>query len=203
MAVAEDGTQFILDQRNQVIRRIDADGIITTVAGTLKQPGFAGDGASPVSAQFNFPTGSNPPPGGGLALDAAGNLYVSDTLNHRIRKIDFEADTITTIAGTGAPGYAGDGGPATEAELDNPRKLSMGPDGRLYVGDEYNHRIRAIDLRTGIIETVAGNGEKGYAGDGGPATETALNQPSGVSFDAAGNMYVIDTDNHRIRRIAR
>jgi len=202
MVIANDGTQYILDQRNQAIRKIDTDGVISTPIGTPMTAGFAGDNGPPNEARFSFPTGSNPPPGGGLALDDDGNLYISDTLNHRIRKVDFEANLITTIAGTGEAGYGGDSGPADEALLNGPRKLTIGPDGRLYVGDEHNHRIRAIDLDSGIIRTVAGNGEQGYSGDGEAATDASLDSPAGVAFDEAGHMYVIDTFNSRVRRVA-
>jgi sugar lactone lactonase YvrE len=201
LVLARDGAQFVLDQRNQVIRKIDADGDLQTVAGTPMKPGFSGDGGAPLDAQFSFPTGSNPPPAGGLALDDAGNLYVSDTANHRIRKIDFEANEMSTVAGTGEAAYSGDGGPATEAALSNPRTLAIGPDGRLYVADENNHRIRAIDLETGIIDTVVGNGERGFSGDGGPATEASLDRPAGFAFDSQGALYVVDTYNSRIRRV--
>jgi sugar lactone lactonase YvrE len=201
LVIGPDGTQFVLDQRNQAIRRIASDGTIETVAGTPTKPGFSGDGGLPTAAQFDFPTGANPPPSGGLALDSAGNLYVADTLNHRIRKVDFEQQQITTIAGTGEAAFSGDGGPAMEAALDNPRTLAVGPDGRLYVADELNHRIRAIDLDQGTIETVVGTGEAAFSGDGGPATEAALNRPSGLAFDSHGALYVVDTFNTRIRRV--
>jgi len=201
LAIAPNGTQYVLDQRNQVIREIDADGVISTVAGTPTKPGYSGDGGEPLRAQFSFPTGSNPPPAGGLALDADGNLYVSDSNTHRIRKIDFQTNEITTIAGTGEPGYSGDGGPATEAALDNPRTLALGPDGRLYIADERNNRIRAIDLDSGVIETVAGNGEGKFSGDGGLATEASLDRPAGVAFDSNGALFIADTYNSRIRRV--
>ena len=201
LIVREDGTQYILDQRNQVIRKIDPDGIIDTLAGTPMMPGFEGDGGAASTCKFNMPAGSNPPPGGGLALDDRGNLYVSDTLNHRIRKIDLANDTIETIAGTGEAGFSGDGEEATSAQLNFPRKLTIGPDGRLYVGDQNNNRIRAIDLDSQVIETVAGTGEQGYSGDGGPAVEAELDRPVGVSFDGDGAMYVLDTFNSRIRRV--
>jgi sugar lactone lactonase YvrE len=201
LAITHDGTQYILDQRNQVIREISADGVIRTVAGTPAKPGFSGDGGLPTAAQFSFPTGSNPPPAGGLALDASGNLYVADGSNHRIRKIDFENAEITTLAGTGEAGYSGDGGPANEAALNNPRTLAVGPDGRLYVADEHNHRIRAIDLEVGTITTVAGTGDESFSGDGGPATEAALNRPAGIAFDSHGALYIADTYNSRIRRV--
>lgn len=200
LIVGEDGSQYILDQRNQVVRRV-VDGIIGTFAGTPKEIGFEGDGGPAIDAKFSFPAGPNPQPGGGLALDHDGNLYVSDTVNHRIRKIDAEDGTIETIAGTGDAGFSGDGGPATDAKLNFPRKLTFGPDGRLYFGDQNNHRIRAIDLKKGVIRTVAGNGEEGFDGDGVPADEASLNRPTGVTFDADGAMYVIDTFNSRIRRV--
>ena len=199
--MSEDGTQYIVDQRNQIIRSIDPDGIVHTVAGTPTQAGFEGDGDKASTCKFNMPSGSNPPPGGGLALDERGHLYVSDTLNHRIRRIDLANDRIETIAGTGEKGFSGDGDEATSAQLNFPRKLTMGPDGRLYVGDQDNHRIRAIDLDSGVIETVAGNGEQGYAGDGGDAVDAELDRPVGVTFDADGAMYVLDTYNSRIRRV--
>jgi DNA-binding beta-propeller fold protein YncE len=196
-----DGGMYILDQRNQVIRKIDAAGMIWTVAGTPKMPGFSGDGGDPMLAQFNFPTGSNPQPNGTLAVDEDGKLYVADTKNHRIRVIDFEANIIDTLAGTGEAGFSGDGGPAREAQINTPRKLTMGPDGRLYFGDELNHRIRAIDLETGVITTVAGNGETGFSGDGVPPTQASLDRPVGVTFSPAGDMYILDTNNNRIRRV--
>jgi hypothetical protein len=197
---ANNGTLYLVDQRNQVIRSIDPDGIVSTIAGTPMMAGFEGDDGPASACKFSWPTGSNPPPGGGLALDGA-TLYVSDTLNHRIRAIDLESGEITTIAGTGEAGFAGDGDDALDAELHFPRKLTVGPDGRLYVADQQNHRIRAIDLESGVIDTVAGNGDEGYSGDGGPAVEASLNEPSGVTFDADGAMYVLDTFNSRIRRV--
>jgi sugar lactone lactonase YvrE len=200
LVVGEDDSLYILDQRNQVIRRVDPDGIIGTFAGTPKTAGFAGDGGPASAAQFSFPMGTNPPPGGGLAFDADGNLYLSDTLNHRIRRIAADG-TIETIAGTGEAGFSGDGGPAVDAEINFPRKLTLGPDGRLYFGDQDNHRIRAIDLESGEIETVAGSGEQGFDGDGVPPIEAALDRPAGVTFDADGAMYVLDTFNSRIRRV--
>jgi sugar lactone lactonase YvrE len=202
LAVASDGTQYLVDQRNQVIREIAPDGMISTLAGTPTMLGFDGDGGDAAMAKLHFPEGSNPRPGGGLALSEDESvLYVSDTVNHRIRAIDLEEGTIDTIAGTGDAGFSGDGGDATRAKLNFPRKLTLGPDGRLYVGDQDNDRIRAIDLDSGEIETVAGNGKRGFDGDGLLPSETSLDRPTGVSFDDDGTMYVLDTFNSRVRRV--
>jgi hypothetical protein len=195
-----DGTQYIVDQRNQIIRSIDPMGTIRTIAGKVRMAGFAGDGGPALEAQLSFPAGFNPPTGGGIALDG-GYLYIADTLNHRIRALDLENGTIETIAGTGEKGFSGDGGEAMDAQLNNPRKLTIGPDGRLYVGDQDNNRIRAINLETGKIKTVAGNGETGFSGDGVPPTEAAIDHPIGVTFDKDGAMYIMDTLNSRIRRV--
>ena len=195
-----DGGLYILDQRNQRVRKIDPDGIITTVVGT-GVAGFAGDGGSPREAQLQLPAGANPPPAGGLVFGPQGRLYIADALNHRIRRVDFDLDRIETVAGTGAADGGGDGGPALSAALNNPRDLAFGPDGRLYIADELNHRIRVLDLATGIIETVVGSGAEGFSGDGGPALSAALNRPAGLDFDPQGRLYIADTYNHRIRRV--
>jgi streptogramin lyase len=195
-----DGSLYVLDQRNQRVRRIASDGTISTVVGT-GQSGFAGDGGPPLQAQLNMPKGSNPPPGGALTVDRQGRLYISDILNNRIRRVDFDLDLIETVAGNGEAGFSGDGGPATLAALNNPRDLALGPDGRLYLADEMNHRVRAVDLDTGIITTVAGNGQGGFGGDGGQAVSAALNRPTGLEFDPQGRLYIADTYNHRIRRV--
>ncbi len=196
-----DGGLYVLDQRNQRVRKIATDGTISTVVGT-GDAGFAGDGGSPLSAQIRMPSGSNPSPAGALAFDSQGRLYISDALNHRIRRVDFQLDVIETIAGNGQAGFSGDGGQATEASFYNPRDIVFGPDNRLYVIDELNHRVRAIDLTSGTITTVAGNGVAGFTGDGGPATTSSLNRPAGLEFDAAGHLYIADTYNHRIRRVS-
>jgi hypothetical protein len=200
MVLDADGTQYILDQRNQIIRSIDPTGIIHTIAGKPRMAGFGGDGGPALEAQLSFPADSNPPTGGGLALHE-GYLYIADTLNHRIRAINLEDGTIDTIAGNGQNGFSGDNGPAVDAQLNNPRKLTIGPDGRLYVGDQDNNRIRAINLENGKIKTVAGNGDPGFSGDGVPPTEASLDHPVGVSFDDDGAMYIMDTLNSRIRRV--
>jgi DNA-binding beta-propeller fold protein YncE len=195
-----DGGLYILDQRNQRIRRIVTDGTITTVVGT-GDPGFAGDGGPPLQAQLHLPAGSNPQPAGSLAFGPASRLYISDSLNNRIRVVDFDNNRIDTFAGTGDRGFSGDGGSALSATFDNPRDLLFTSDGRLLVADELNHRIRAIDLQTGIITTVAGNGVAGFSGDGGPAVSASLNRPAGIEEDAMGRLIIADTYNHSLRRV--
>jgi sugar lactone lactonase YvrE len=199
-----DGTLYVLDQRNQRIRRVASDEgrTVTTVAGDGKA-GFAGDGGSALSAEFRFEGGNAPMPSGALALGPDGKLYVADSLNHRIRRIDLAADRIDTVAGTGIAGFGGDEGPALESQLSNPRDLEFGPDGRLYVADTDNHRVRAIDLATGVITTVAGTGVQGNGPEGRKATETDLHKPWGIDFDPAGALYIADTENHRIVKVPR
>ncbi|WAS92160.1 hypothetical protein [Nannocystis punicea] len=197
----EDGNLYLLDQRNQRIRLLSADGsLLSTVAGSGEM-GYDGDGGAPMAAKFHFPPGSNPPPAGTLARDAEGRLYIADTLNHAIRRIDFAADTIETVAGTGEAGYGGDDGPGPAAKLNNPRDIEFGPDGRLYIADELNHRVRALDVESGVITTVAGNGRAEFSGDRGPAVDASLNRPTGVAFDAEGTLYISDSHNHRVRTV--
>ena len=169
------------------------DGVITTVAGN-GTVGVSGDGGPGASAQLSTPQS--------VAVDAAGNVYIADTNNYRIRKVAAATGVISTFAGTGVAGFLGDGGAATAARLYVPTAVAIGPDGNLYIADRYNQRIRRVDLGTGIITTVAGSGTAGYGGDSGVATAAQLNYPYGVSFDAAGNMFIADTNNHRIRRVA-
>jgi DNA-binding beta-propeller fold protein YncE len=198
------GSIFIVDARNTRIRKIDGTtGIIDTVAGGPVR-GYGGDGGPPLGASFAFQIPSdNPEPGGAIAIDDQDRLYVADTENQRIRRIDLELGVIDTIAGNGTPGFGGDGGLAVSAQLRYPRDIELGPDGRLYIADSDNHRIRAVDLTTGIITTVAGDGNPAFAGDGGPATAAELARPFGIAFDAAGDLYIADTFNNRIRKVVR
>ena len=182
------GNLYIADSDNQRIRKVDSTGTITTIAGS-GGTGFRGDGGPAVEAQLNYPVG--------MAVDGAGNLYIADSDNHRIRKVD-SSGTITTIAGTGEFGFNGDGGPAVEAQLNYPVGMAVDGAGNLYIADARNHRIRKVDS-SGTITTIAGTGELGFGGDGGPATDARLAFPTDVAVDGAGNLYIADSQNHRIR----
>lgn len=197
------------DQRNQRIRRIDDDDppTITTIAGTGVK-GFSGDGGPALQAQFWWDQGVTPLPSGSLVL-RDDDLFVADSLNHRIRHIDLATGMIDTIAGTGVEGYSGDGGPALEASFNQPLDIELGPDGRLYVADTFNNVIRAIDLESGLIEHVAGNGQhcdrsiNCYEDDAVVAADDLqLSAPYGIAFDAQGALYIADTNNSRIVRVA-
>ena len=191
VAVDGAGNLYIADRDNHRVRRIDSSGIITTIAGTGER-GFSGDGGPAAAAQLDVPEG--------VAVDGAGNLYIADKLNHRIRRVD-SSGIITTIAGTGETGFGGDGGPAINAQLNFPGTIAVDSVGNLYIADSFNHRIRRVD-RFGNISTIAGTGEEGYSGDGGPAAAAQLNFPTGVVADIAGNLYIADSGNGRIRRVA-
>jgi len=197
--IAADGSIYTMDQRNHRIRKIGPDGMISTVVGTGVK-GYNGDGIAPLDAQISQPFSSNPPPGGGLALDAQGRLYFSDIENERVRRVDFGLNVIETIAGDGTAGYSGDGGQATAARISRPRDLEI-QDGVLYIVEEGNHVVRAVDLTTGVITTIAGTGVAGFSGDGGQANLAQLYAPTGLAFDGEGNMYIADAQNNRIRRI--
>ena len=199
-ALDSNGNLYILDQRNQRIRKIDTNDIITTVAGT-GVAGYGGDGGDPLLAQFQWPAGGNPPPAGAIVCDGNDRLYITDTLNHRIRRIDFGANVIETVVGTGSPGFNGDGLPGTNTSINNPRDVEFGPDGKLYFCDEFNHRVRTWDPVTGTVATIVGTGEAKFSGDGGLAGDATLNQPAGLAFDDNGDLYISDTYNHRIRRV--
>ncbi len=189
IAVDAAGHVYVADRRNGRVRRIDAEtAVITTVAGTGGH-GFGGDGGPAIEAQLNNPSG--------LAMDAAGNVYVADSGNNRVRRIEAETGLITTVAGTGENGTSGDSGPAAEAQLSFPDGIAVGADGHVYVADSGNNRVRRIEAGTGLITTVAGTGRSGDGGDGGPATEARLDYPEGIAVDSAGNVYV--ASGHRIR----
>ena len=196
------GNLYAIDQQNGRIRRISAgDAVVSTFAGT-GEIGGAGDGGPALMAQFSWARGSNPNPSGGI-LHHQGKLYVSDTEANTLRVIDLATGVIDRFAGTGEKGQGGDGGPALAAQLSGPRDLEIGPDGHLYVADTDNGKVRAIDLATGVIRTVVGTGELGLDDEEGlPALQTRLRRPFGIAFDAAGDLYVADSLNSRIVKVA-
>jgi len=185
-----DGSLLIADTRNERVRRVGRDGVISTIAGTGVR-GYSGDGGSALGAQLADPTS--------IALDGAGRIYLVDYYNHCIRRIDHDG-TIRTVAGNGKPGFSGDGGPATAAQLFRPGGVVADSDGRLYIADDYNNRVRRVD-GSGIITTIAGTGKVGFAGDGGPAVRAEFSEPAAVELDDEGRLYVADLKNHRVRRI--
>jgi uncharacterized repeat protein (TIGR01451 family) len=198
LAVDAAGNVYMADQFFAVIRKIDVTGIITTIAGTGSR-GFSGDGGPATAAQLDQM--------GHIAVDASGNLFIADSWNGRIRRVDGTTGIITTVAGVGTPGsqgYSGDGGPATSAQFANPSGITIAANGDLYIADEVNNCIRKIDKISGIVTTVAGIGgptNYGYNGDGGLATAAYLHQPTEVVFDASGNMIIADAQNHCIRKV--
>jgi sugar lactone lactonase YvrE len=222
MVFGPDGAFYSFNDDYQVVR-MDATGHKTVIAGRgfldgndgfpvttkdhgwTEDTGYTGDGGPAVDAQLSFPVA--------LAFDAQGNLYISDHGNDAIRKVDMQTGIITTVAGVGpsdtwvkgpwVPGIqskGGDGGPATQAVLESPRGITFDAQGNLYIADRDHDAIRKVDTN-GIMTTVAGTGQRGYSGDGGPATRAKLNRPDGVVFDAAGNMYIDDENNSRVRKV--
>ena len=163
--------------------------IIETVAGTAD----VGDGAAATAAQLRSPFG--------VAVDGSGNVYIADRDNDRIRKVDTSTGNISTVAGTGTPGFSGDGAAAASAQLNGPYGAAVDGSGNLYIADTFNNRIRKVDASTGNISTVAGTGAADYSGDGAAAAEAQLNSPRGVAVDGSGNLYIADWLNRRIRKV--
>jgi len=204
------GNLYIADGHNNRVRMIPAENgtfydqsmtasYIYTIAGTGVW-GYSGDGGSPADATLNEPYSTH--------IDAAGNLYIADTLNHRVRMVpattgtyygvSMTAGNIYTVAGTGSPGFSGDGGPAVSAELSWPSNMAIDSEGRMFIADRVNHRVREIDT-DGIISTFAGTGDAGFSGDGGPATEATLGLVYGVTVNRKGDVFISDSDNDCIR----
>ncbi len=204
------GRIYVLDQRNLRIRTMleaSPTAIVTTFAGT-GTTGYSGDGGVATGAELSFANHTSLP-SGGLTADAS-YVYIADAGNERIRRVRIADGMIESIAGNGVAGYSGDGGPAVAASINAPADLEIGPDGNLYFADSYNNVIRRLDLTSGTIETVAGTGAPCTLGEtclesdeGLPAREVVLNGPQGLGFDGAGNLYITDTYNNRLVRIAR
>ncbi|MGC9950567.1 MAG: IPT/TIG domain-containing protein [Bryobacteraceae bacterium] len=241
------GNIYLADQNNNVVRKVDTNGVITTFAGT-GAAGYAGDGGPAAQAQLNAPLGVCVAPSGAIyvndygnlrvreistsgtittvagngstgnsgdggpalaatftipircAVDASGNLFIVDQGAFRVRKVDTNG-IITAYAGTGAQGFSGDGGPATEAEFNNPTWVTEDASSNLYVSDQFNHRVRRVDAGSGIITTVAGNGIGAFSGDGGPATAASLDYPGGTVVDSTGALFIVDGGNNRVREV--
>ena len=244
-----DGALYVCEYDGQVVRRIDAAGVITTVAGSGRRGG-GGDGGPAIEAEMDQPHE--------IRFDAKGDLFIADMRNHRIRRVYARTRVITTVAGTGEAGFSGDGGPAVRAQLRQPHSIQFGPDGHLYICDIGNQRVRRVDMATGSITTVAGTGgrgvtpesariagtdlngprtldfdrdgalwlalregnqvfrldlkggtlqhvagtgAKGFTGNGGPARTATLSGPKGIAVAPNGDVYVADTESHSVRRI--
>ncbi|MGD1095611.1 MAG: hypothetical protein ABSB35_26900 [Bryobacteraceae bacterium] len=190
VAVDAKGNVYVADTNNDGVRAITPQGLIYTLAGD-SAPGYGGDNGPSGSAQLNHPQG--------VAVDAAGNVYIADTINERVRVVS-PTGVISTFAGSGKGGYGGDGGPATSALMNQPRGLALDSSGNLYIADFYNSVVRKVSK--GIITTVAGIGTSGFSGDGGQATAAQLFNPVAVAVDALGNLYISDSGNYRIRVVS-
>ena len=198
IAVDAKGNIFFVDKFNNQIRRVDTTtGIITTFAGSgpggYYSGGYSGDGGPATSARLNLP--------GEIAFDSNGNLFIADSQNGRIRRVDASTGIITTVAGNGGFTFSGDGGLATAASLNHPAGVALDTNGNLFIADAYNCRVRRVDASSGIITTVAGNGEFSFSGDGGPAIAASLWLPIGVRVDTDGNLFIADLYNYRVRRV--
>jgi sugar lactone lactonase YvrE len=183
------GNVYIADTHNGRVRKVSAE-TITTIAGTGEE-GFSGDGGPAISARLFWPEA--------VAVDGQGNVYIADRNNHRVRGVS-PGGTITTIAGTGAQGFSGDGGPATSAQLSYPSGIAVDGEGNVYIADRDNSRVRKVSA--GTIATFAGTGAEDFFGDGGPATSARLDSPGGVAVDGQGDVYIADTGNRRVRKVS-
>jgi uncharacterized protein (TIGR03437 family) len=184
------GNFYFVDSGNNVVRKVDATGVISNFAGN-GTAGYSGDGGSATGAALNGPHS--------LAVDSSGNVYIADTDNARVRKVS--GGTINTVAGNGTQGYGGDGGAATSASLNSPAGLALDTGGNLYIADSGNNRVRKVSS-SGVITTFAGAGAPGYSGDGSPAVQALLNVPKGVAADGSGSVYIADSGNAVVRKVA-
>ena len=194
IAIDASGDIFIADTLENRIREVNGTtGVITTVAGN-GTGGSSGDGGPATAAQLAAPAG--------IALDKSGqHLFIADSTNNVVREVNLTTGLISTLAGNGTSGYTGNGGPATAAELNKPRGVALDSMGNIYIADSANQVIREVSAATGVITTVAGNGTPGYAGDGGPATSAALNDPAGLAVSTTGNILIADSGNSVVREV--
>ena len=188
------GNLFIADTGNNAVRRVDAKtGLITTVAGGPKKRGYEGDGGPAGAATLRGPHS--------IQFDAAGTLYMCDVGNHVIRAIDPTTGVIRTVAGTGRPGPTPDGAPIVGTPFNNPRSLDVDRAGHLWVVTREGNQVFQLDLKAGVIRLMAGTGQAGFIGNGGPAKQATLSGPKGIALDAAGNAWLADTESHTVRMI--
>ncbi|WP_238392460.1 NHL domain-containing protein [Paenibacillus antri] len=194
VAFDSEGNMYITEIGFERVRKVDKDGIITTVAGSSKgQLGYDGDGGLATFALLNRPVD--------VAVDHEDNLYIADLFNNVIRKVDTENGIITTVAGNGIAGYSGDGGPAVSAQLNTPYSIDFDGNGNMYIADRNNNRVRKVDT-SGNISTVAGTGSNVSSGDGGPATAAGLAFPTGITVDDDGTVYVVASNSNTVRKIS-
>ncbi len=185
------GTMYVAEMGGHSIALIEKSGALSRLAGT-GQKGDAGDGGPAGKAQFNGPHH--------LLVGPDGHLYVADTFNNRVRRIDLKTGTVSAFAGTGQKGFGGDGGPAAAAQIDGAFCIAFDPKGeRLYIADLGSRRVRAVDMATGTISTVAGNGERGVPRDGADARSSPLVDPRAVAVDPKGNLYILERSGHALR----
>ncbi len=189
LARGPDGSLWFCEYTGQRIRKVDADGTIHTVAGTGKK-GYSGDGGPALQATFNLPHE--------IRFDKAGNFYIADMVNSAVRRVDAKTGVITTFAGTGKPGYSGDGGPANQAQLKQPHSIQFDPAGDLYICDIGNNVIRKVDMKSGSISTFAGTGKPGVTPDGAPIADTPLKGPRSMDFDADGNLWIVTREGSQV-----
>ncbi len=192
VAVDAKGNLYIADRDNHVIRKVNTSGIISTFAGKGTE-GFSGDGSAAASAELGLPFG--------IALDTSGNLYIADYRENNIRKVDTKG-IISSVAGNGSYGVSGDGGPATNAFINGPEGIVVDAKGNFYIAEYLNNVIRFVNT-SGIISTIAGNGTKGYTGDGGLPTNAQIANPEGIAVDSKGNIYFSDSYNHLVRKMTK
>jgi sugar lactone lactonase YvrE len=194
VTVDSSGNLYIADTDNNAIRKVViSTGIITTVAGDGTE-GYTGNGGLATKAELNEPEG--------VAVDSSGDLYIADSENYAIREVVASTGDISTIAGNGYFSYSGDGGPAASAQLDEPLGMALDVFGNVYIADSDNYVIREVNVSTGTISTVAGNGKYGYTGDSGPATSAELEYPVGVAVDSSGDIFVSDFDSAVVREVS-
>ena len=194
LAVDSAGDIYIADEQNNVVQEVNAKtGLITTIAGT-GTAGYNGDGIAATSAELNFPSA--------VHFDAAGDLFIVDAGNNRIREVNAKTGLISTVVGTGTAGYNGDGIAATSAELNFPLDITFDSSGNLYITDSGNNRVREVNASTGLISTIAGTGTAGYNGDGISAASAELNEPDGIAVDTAGDVFVTEVFGERVREIS-